>query len=141
MFTKPMAVQITVKSALHLNRYIIAGVFGGYSCLFLIACDTQQPLSNTPKPIETITEPAIEKTPAKPKPILDLSLDNIPLEQLEDYDEPIIEKNSALFETLNKKPPESDVSVSGALLTDKEKDESYLKSVDGAEIYIKGHFD
>lgn len=118
----------------HFYRNNIARFIGVYSCLSISACDTTEPVTPLPKP------PEIKKT-AVPKPVLDLSLDNLSIEQKTDNDNALEEKNSALFDKLNQKKTESKISVSGKLLTDESKDKDYLKSVDGAQIIIKGNFD
>ena len=76
----------------------------------------------------------------KIKPLLDLSLDNIHVETNKNEDE-LLEENIALFETLNQDKSESGITVSGKLLTDENKDENYLKTVDGAQINIQGNFE
>ena len=76
-----------------------------------------------------------------PKTKLDLSLDNISTEEENNNNEPLIEKNSALFNKLSEKQTESELSVSGKLYTDKTKDKDYLQSVDGAQINIQGNFE
>ena len=120
----------------HCYSNIIASFIGVYTCLFISACDTSEPTTTLTKP------PEINKTAVpKPEPVLDLSLDNLSIEQKTDNDNALEEKNSALFDKLNQKKTESKISVSGKLLTDESKDKDYLKSVDGAQIIIKGNFD
>ena len=113
----------------HLRRYIITC----FVCLFMTACDTEEPFTPVTKSQEIKTEST--------KPVLDLSLDNISIEQKFDDDTTLEEKNSELFEKLNQKKTGAEISVSGKLLTDDNKDEDYLKTVEGAEIIIKGRFD
>ena len=96
-----------------------------FTLLFLIACDSE-------KPITAVDQP--EKTK------LDLSLDNISTEE-ESNNEPLLKKNSVLFDKLSEEKTESGISLSGKLYTDKTKDKDYLKSVDGAQINIQGNFE
>jgi hypothetical protein len=89
-----------------------------------------------------------ESQPKQNKPTLNLSIDSIMDENkknndaLSINDNTIEEENSVLFNTLNRKHTEQKINLSGELLTDKNADEdtSYLKSVDGVQIDIKGNF-
>ena len=123
----------TKRTFYFLKRYFIIG----FTCLLVASCDTGEPVIIAPTEITPVI-----KTEAV-KPVLNLSLDNVSIEQQKVEKNELVEKSSALFETLNKKQVESEISVSGTLLTDKNKDENedYLKSVDGAKIIIKGNFD
>ena len=86
--------------------------------------------------------------PQEIKPILDLSIDNIPVEHQQNNNELFLkekeptEENSALFETLSKDPSEPKIDLSAKLLTDEEKIENrqYLESVEGVQINIEGKF-
>ena len=124
-----------------------------FICLFITACDTQE----YPAPAKIITEikTAPEKTTKqktatiKTRPALNLSIDNIPIDyQSSDdnflnTDKVTTEKNSNLFETLNKNKNEPNMNLSGKLLTDEDKLENkeYFESVDGVQINIEGKFD
>ena len=107
-------------------RYLSYCFTALFTLLFLIACDSE-------KPITAVDQPEKIK--------LDLSLDNISTEKESNNNEPLIEKNSALFEKLSDNKTEAEISVSGKLYTDKTKDKDYLKSVDGAQINIQGNFE
>lgn len=88
-------------------------------CLCIVSCSPQEPSAPISKPAT--------KTP------LDLSLDDIFIEYKNDG--ALLEKNSALFETLSKKQAEDEITLSGELLIDENKD--YLKSIDGVKINIE----
>lgn len=129
-----------------------------FICLFIAACDRQEETSVTNKTTEVISKPtevkitpeqATEKaTQQKTRPALNLSIDNIPLdhqeknEDLFNKDKEPTETQSELFETLNRGQTESDINVSGKLLTDEEKidNKEYLDSVEGLQINIEGSF-
>ena len=129
-----------------------------FICLFIVACDWQEQTDAINKNTEVIRETtevktAPEQTTDKPtqqktKPALNLSIENIPLDHQEGDDDILnIDKepadtNSELFETLNRDKAESDINVSGKLLTDEEKidNEEYLDSIEGLQINIEGSF-
>jgi len=129
-----------------------------FICLFIVACDGQEQTDAINKKTEVIRKTIEVKTapeqttdkptPQKIKPVLNLSIDNIPLDHQEDDDDVFnIDKepadtNSELFETLNRDKAESNVNVSGKLLTDEEKidNEEYLDSIEGLQINIEGSF-
>lgn len=126
-------------------------------CLFVTACNTQEQTAPVKKTTEIKTAPekiAPEKiakqitTTMKARHVLSLSIDNMHIDHhinddifLNTGKEPT-EKNNTLFETLNKHQIEPRISLSGKLLTDKDKVENkeYLDSVDGVQINIKGNF-
>jgi len=131
----------------------------------LAACDGQEQTEAINKTTEVISKPTevISKTTEvkivpeqateksiqqKPRPALNLSVDNLSIEH-QGKDENIFtidkeptETQSDLFETLSKAKTESDVNVSGKLLTDEEKidNKEYLDSVEGLQINIEGSF-
>lgn len=118
-----------------------------FICLFIAACDTQEQTTPVEKTTEIKTAPE-KTTTQKTRPVLNLSLDNIPIEHQNNDDnifnkdkEPT-EKNSALFETLGKDQTISNINLNGKLLTDKNKLENkeYLESVDGVQVNIEGNF-
>ena len=129
-----------------------------FICLFLVACDRQEKTSVTnktteiiSKPIEvkTVPEQATKKaTQQKTRPALNLSMDNILLDQQKNNedifnkDKEPTETQSELFETLNRNQKKSDINLSGKLLTDEEKidNKEYLDSVEGLQINIEGSF-
>ncbi|MCK5395753.1 MAG: hypothetical protein KAJ32_07160 [Gammaproteobacteria bacterium] len=119
-----------------------------FICLFISACESQE--QTTPVEKTTVIKAAPEKTTTeKPMRVLNLSIDNISSDDQRKNDDIFLkdnvptEKNSALFETLNKVPAENSVNLSGKLLTDNNKLENkeYLESVDGVQIKIEGNFD
>ncbi len=136
-----------------------------FICLLLAACDGQEQTEAINKTTEVISKPTevISKTTEvkivpeqateksiqqKPRPALNLSVDNLSIEH-QGKDENIFtidkeptETQSDLFETLSKAKTESDVNVSGKLLTDEEKidNKEYLDSVEGLQINIEGSF-
>ena len=120
------------------HRYISLSL----ACLFLVACDAQQPNIALPEKPEIKKQTETKPASSKPGQSLDLSIDNITIEDGIKADG-FLNENSDLFNKLSKKPKSSELSISGDLLTDKDKanDGSYLKSVDGAHINIKGSFD
>lgn len=123
-----------------------------FFCLFITACDTQDQTPPIEKNTETEITPktAPEKTTeVKVRQALKLSIDDIPIEyqnkneNIYFKDEASEEKNSALFEKLNKSSTKDNINLSGKLLTDDTKHENkeYLDSVDGLQINIEGSFD
>ena len=124
-----------------------------FICLFIAACDTQEQTTPVEKTTQVKTAPektATQKiTTRKTRPVLNLSIDNIPIEHQSNDDNIFIkdekpkEKNSALFETLRKDQTEHNINLSSKLLTDENKlaNKEYLESVDGVQINIKGNFD
>ena len=127
-----------------------------FTCLIITACDTQDQTVPIDTPIEKNTESKItpktapeKTTEVKVRPALKLSIDDIPVEYQNKNetiyfkDEASAEKNSALFEKLNKASTEDNINLSGKLLTDENKldNKEYLDSVDGLQINIEGSFD
>jgi len=119
-----------------------------FICFFIAACDTHEPAAPVDKKIEV--EKVHEKTTTQQKrPALNLSIDNLPIKHQSNEDNSLmndkqaIEKHSALFKTLSKNHSESDINLSGKVLTDKNKldNKEYLDSVDGIQINIEGGFD
>jgi len=132
-----------------------------YTCLVFLslsACDTQKLNSAVNKPVEIkgakIVAPSItvpDKVTVEPqvttKP-LNLSIDKTYLYYQKNNEGMLInnnspaEANSALYNKLIQKPAESDISISGQLLTDKNADKAtdYLKTVEGLQINIEGRF-
>ncbi|MCW8831214.1 MAG: hypothetical protein OQK32_06815 [Gammaproteobacteria bacterium] len=114
-----------------------------FICLFITACDSQQP----PAPIEKNTKP--QSAPVEPRPALDLSIDNITTEPQQNNNALFIkeneatEANSVLFKTLSKNRTKDKIKLSGKFLTDEEKLENseYLDSVEGMQINIEGEFE
>jgi hypothetical protein len=114
-----------------------------FICLFIAACDTQQPSLPIEKSIETKNSPDISRPP------LDLSIENIVIEPQQDNAELFVKKkksveeNSTLFNTLNKEKTESRINLSGKLLTDEDgfNITDPLESVEGLQINIKGKFE
>ena len=128
--------------------FLISHVF-----LMIVACEAQEktsPVKNKPQvasvPIES--HDTVIPVPKQAKPVLNLSIDSIMNKDKKNSDALSInnnihvEKNSALFNTLNKKHAESKLNLSGEFLTDKNADDetNYIKSVDGIQIDIKGNF-
>jgi len=136
-----------------------------FVCLFFAACDGQEQTEAINKTTEVISKPTevISKTTEvkivpeqateksiqqKPRPALNLSVDNLSIdyqgkdENIFNLDNEPTETQSDLFETLSKAKTESDVNVSGKLLTDEEKidNKEYLDSVEGLQINIEGSF-
>ena len=136
-----------------------------FICLFLAACDGQEQTEAINKTTEVISKPSDivskttevktepeqateESTQQKPMPALNLSVDNIPLDHQENddnifnIDKDPTETHSVTFETLTRDKKESDINVSGKLLTDEEKidNKEYLDSVEGLQINIEGSF-
>ena len=112
-----------------------------FICLFIAACDTQQP----PSPLIQTTEP--QTAPEDTRPPLDLSIDNIRIEQPNTNavflnDKTATEENSELFKTLSKDQTEANIDISGKLLTDAEKLENkeYIDAVEGVQINVEGSF-
>ena len=121
-------------------------------CLFFAACDGQEQTETINKTTEVIRKPSdiVSKTTEvktapeqatkkpiqqKPRPVLNLSVDNISLDHKENNDdifnigkEPT-ETHSDTFKTLSRDQTEHDINVSGKLLTDEEKidNEEYLE--------------
>lgn len=93
-----------------------------------------------PKAPEIKKQAEIKTLPAESRQPLDLSIDNITIDDEKKVSEPLIE-NSDLFNRLSKKQTKSELSISGKLLNDTNKDDEYLKTIDGAHINIKGNFD
>lgn len=126
-------------------------------CLFIAACNTQGQTAAVKNPTETRTVAEIaapekiakDKTSAvKTRLALNLSTDNIPVEQQENGND-IFNKekdskatNSALFETLGKDKTEPRIHFSGKLFTDETKldNKQYLESVEGVQLNIEGSF-
>ena len=117
-----------------------------FICLFIAACDKQEPPAAVKK--ETVMKAAPEKIiPGKTVPVLNLSIDNIAIEQPNINavflnDKTATEENSELFKTLNKEQAEANIDISGKLLTDEEKFENkeYLDAVEGVQINVEGRF-
>ena len=139
-------------------------LFSGLVILFIAACDTQDQFV----PEEKITESQTEEKKSteldmptsdvsvqessmshSSRPPLNLSIDDITLQdQTDDMDRLFndhdgTEKNSKLFDELNRKQPASSFSLSGELLTDENEYETkdLLKSVDGIHIKVQDSFD
>ncbi len=118
-----------------------------FICFFIAACDTQEQTTPIEKTTEIKTAPE-KTTTRKTRPVLNLSIDKIPIEHQSNDDNIFIkdekptEKNSALFETLSKDQTEHNINLSSKLLTDENKlaNKEYLESVDGVQINIKGNF-
>lgn len=142
-------------------KYFVSAFLGGSVFFILVACDNQEndkalPVMSKTQEISVLVEPQEkvklesqeqERQQQQTKPVLDLSIDSISDENKVNNDNIFtdntrIEKNSALFNTLNKKHTKSGINLSGELLTDKNADDntSYLKSVDGVQIDIQGSF-
>ncbi len=119
-----------------------------FICFFIAACDTQEPATPVDKKIE-VKKVHEKTTTQKKRPALNLSIDNLPIEHQNNEDNSLmndkqaIEKHSTLFKTLSKNHSESDINLSGKVLTDKSKldNKEYLDSVDGIQINIEGGFD
>ena len=117
------------------------------TCLLITACDPQEPTTPVEKTPEIKAVP--NAVPEKAKPALNLSIDSDFLEPQKDNSDMLInnavptEKDTNLFNTLNKEQAEPSINVSGEFLTDKNADEEtdVLKSVDGIQIEIKGSFE
>jgi len=125
-----------------------------FICLFIAACDTQEQNTAVEKTTESTETTENKAAPEKiitkkARPALNLSIDNLTIENQTKNDNSFIqekapiEKNSALFETLNKGQTEANINLSGELLTDEDKIENkeYLDSVDGVQINIEGNFE
>ena len=121
--------------------------------LFITACDSQAQITPVKKlteikltPIETLTK--VSTVPQQSRPLLNLSIDHISLENQKNTDDTFIndyvrtKNSSALFSDLKKKQPEHSLSISGELLIDKNVDESkdFLESVNGIKINVQGSF-
>ena len=117
------------------------------ACLLIAACDPQEQTTPVEKTTEIKAVP--NAVPEKAKPALNLSIDSDFLEHQKDNSERLInndvstEKNTDLFNTLNKEQAEPSINFSGEFLTDKNADEytDLIKSVDGIQIEIKGSFE
>ncbi len=117
------------------------------ACLLITACDPQEP--TTPVKATSEIKAVPNAVPEKAKPALNLSIDSKFLEHQIDNSELFInndaptEKNTDLFNTLNKEQAEPSINFSGEFLTDKQADENtdLLQSVDGIQIEIEGSFD
>ena len=116
-------------------------------CLFIAACDTQEQTTPIKKAAEIQTAPE-KSAPQIAKPTLDLSIDNIAIEHPSNgaiflNNKIPTEKNSELFETLNKEQAEANIDISGKIYTDEEKlkDKEYLDSVEGVQINVEGKFE
>ncbi|MDH3342178.1 MAG: hypothetical protein OEM07_00485 [Gammaproteobacteria bacterium] len=111
-------------------------------CLFVAGCDKQEP------PAPVTKNPEIKIVPQKDNAILDLSIDNIPVEVQPDNEAFFLnerkptEEKSQLFKKLSQDKVDSKVNISGKLLTDEEKinNKDYLDSVEGMQINIEGEF-
>ena len=125
--------------------------------LFFAACDGQEKTSVINKTTEIISKvPEVKTAPEqviekpiqlKPRPALNLSVDDISIDQdNRDYvfnlDKESAETNSQLFETLSRDQAESSYNLSGKILTDEEKidNKEYLDSIEGLQINIEGNF-
>jgi hypothetical protein len=125
-------------------------------CLFVAACSRHEDPAQKdaingirPTPDKTVTEKTVTTNTATTRQELDLSLDNISIENEVNHDRVFntrreaTENDNALFNTLSKSHREDDIRLTGNLLTDEDKldEEEYLDSVDGLQINIKGSFD
>jgi hypothetical protein len=119
--------------------------------LFFAACSGQEQTEaiNKITEVKIVPKQATEKPiQQKPRPALKLSVDNISLDHQGNNDDIFnIEKestetHSVTFETLTRDKKESDINVSGKLLTDEEKidNKEYLDSIEGLQINIEGSF-
>ena len=116
-------------------------------CLFIVACDGQEPTETIDKITDIKTAP--EKTAQqKPRQALNLSIDNIAIDNhgndddIFDLAKDSAEIRSDTFETLSRDQTKPDIDLSGKLLTDEEKidNKEYLDSIDGLRINIEGSF-
>ena len=126
-----------------------------FICLFFAACGEQEKTSVINKTTEVKTPETPTKKEAKKsiqqkaRPALNLSIENVPLDNQEsdkdifNEDKEPTDTQSELFDTLNRKQTESDINLSGKVLTDEEKidNEEYLDSIDGLQINIEGSFE
>jgi len=119
-----------------------------FICLFFAACSEKEQTDANSKTTEVKISPE-KATKPETMPALKLSVDDITIDhQINDDD--ILNSNnqpaetqSELFEILNRDQTESDINLSGKVLTDEEKidKKEYLDSVDGVQINIEGSFE
>jgi hypothetical protein len=117
-----------------------------FICLFLAACDGQEQTVaiNKTTEIKIVPEKTLQQ---KPRPALNLTIDDISIDQenqddVFNLDKELTETHSDTFKTLTRDQAESNYNLSSKMLTDEEKidNKEYMDAVDGLQINIEGSF-
>jgi hypothetical protein len=121
-------------------------ISNSFICLFLAACDGQEQTVaiNKTTEIKIVPEKTLQQ---KPRPALNLTVDDISIEQenqddVFNLDKELTETHSDTFKTLTRDQAESNYNLNGKILTDEEKidNKEYMDAVDGLQINIEGSF-